>query len=366
MEEDDDGQVRAGAGDALAQMLSADELKAILAEHLTAKSCILYDPATKKILFSRSPFRAMPPASLTKILTAYVTLRQVRDLDECVTVKRNIHIGRGGVKPASGAGDRITVRDLYAAMLYPRTMCRAAEHVCLVPEFAAMNATARRLGVINSNFVNPNGMPDNAHVSTAYDLALLSAAAMRDPVFAEIVGTKRHSISLATTVEKRATKKQAKKLGVKPGALLSCEKTTRSILLKNPRLLGKYAGIRASRPASTNAAGSASPPTTAPRARSHRHRACRRTPRGREPPRLPEGSERLATKPAPRSPRSFRSNRPSAPPFFRPPGDAPAPARPREVLPPRPFYEADPHQHGGNDPEPDPEAFFLPAPAAWA
>ncbi len=259
--EEDDGAVRSGAEGALAQMLTGDELKAILSEHLTAKSCILYDPAAKKILFSRSPFRAMPPASLTKILTAYVTLRQVRDLDETVTVKRDIHIGRGGVKLGLKKGDRITVRDLlYAAMLYSANdACVAlAEHISgSVPEFARlMNATARRVGVINSNFVNPNGMPDPGHVSTAYDLALLSTAAMRDPVFAEIVGTKHHTIRLTTTVEKRATARQAKKLGVKPGALLSREEVTRTIPLKNRhKLLGKYAGIRGIKTGYTLAAG---------------------------------------------------------------------------------------------------------------
>lgn len=254
--------VKAAGDDPAGEAGRLEELKEILAEHLTARSCILYDPATRKILYSRNPFRAMAPASLTKILTALITLDTVQDLDEIVTVKRNIKIGRGGVALGFKKGDRISVRDLlYCAMLYSANdACVAiAEEISgSVEQFAKlMNTYSRSLGVINSNFANPNGMPDDRHYSTAYDLALLSAAAMKNPAFAEIVGTKNRTVHIQTVVEKRVTtKKQAKKLGLKVGTLISSTPATRDIHLKNRhKLLGKYAGIRGIKTGYTLAAG---------------------------------------------------------------------------------------------------------------
>lgn len=259
--DDDDAPVRERAAGSLEATLTAEDLKAILAEHLTAKSCILYDPETRKILYSRSPFQEMAPASLTKILTVLVTLQKVRDLDETVTIKRNIHIGRGGVTIGLRKGDRITVRDLcYASMLHSANdACVAlAEHISgSVEAFAKqMNLAAKRIGVINSRFVNPNGMPDGRHHSTAYDLAVLATEAMRNPLFAKIVGTKTYTVTVHTVKETRATKKTAKKLGVKAGTLLSSEPYAKRVNVKNRhKLLGKYAGIRGIKTGYTLAAG---------------------------------------------------------------------------------------------------------------
>lgn len=259
--EDDDAPVRDRSAGSLESVLTVEDLKAILAEHLTAKSCIIYDPETRKILYSRSPFQEMAPASLTKILTVLVAIQRVRNLDETVTIRRDIHIGRGGVTLGLRKGDRATVRDLcYASMLHSSNdACVAlAEHISgSVEAFAKlMNLTAKRIGVINSHFVNPNGMPDGRHHSTAYDLALVAAEAMRNPTFARIASTQSHTVTVQTVKEVRATRKNAKKLGRKPGELISSEPFTRTVRVKHRhKLLGKYAGIRGIKTGYTIAAG---------------------------------------------------------------------------------------------------------------
>jgi D-alanyl-D-alanine carboxypeptidase (penicillin-binding protein 5/6) len=160
---------------------------------LTARAALVLDHQGR-ILFSRNSDVKLPPASTTKVLTVLTALEYAH-LNEVVKITRhaaNTPPSSLGVKP----GEFFTVRELlYAAMLRSANdACVAlAEHIAGSEEKFAilMNRKARMLGATDSHFVNPHGLPDDRHVSTAQDLALIMNAAMRNPDFVQIASTTR-------------------------------------------------------------------------------------------------------------------------------------------------------------------------------
>ena len=152
-----------------------------------------------RALWSRDAERVLPPASLTKIMTALVFLESGKPLDGVVTVSVRAQRATGsrlGLK----AGERLRAAEALAA-----TLLRSANDACLAlaehvagdkARFAAlMNARARELGLTRTHFTNPCGHDEPGHVSTARDLAVLARAAMAKPVFARIVETVDLSIA---------------------------------------------------------------------------------------------------------------------------------------------------------------------------
>lgn len=235
-----------------------------LEELLTAQSLIVLDEDTGKLVYSRDPFKKMAPASLTKIMTAIVLLDSGKDLDEQVTIRHDIVIRSDGVSLGLKEGDKTTLRDLlYMALLYSANdACVAiAEEVAgSVSGFAKMmNERAKEIGALNSNFVNPNGMPDSRHYSTAYDLAVLSSYAMKNSTFAGIVGTRKHSVKILTHKEvavKTAKKASKTKKKVNEPVEKKIVEITRTINLTNRhKLLGKTDGVRGIKTGYTKAAG---------------------------------------------------------------------------------------------------------------
>ena len=146
-----------------------------------------------RALWSRDAERALPPASLTKIMTALVFLESGKPLDGVVTVSVRAQRA-GGSRLGLKAGERLRAAEALAA-----TLLRSANDACLAlaehvagdkARFAAlMNARARELGLTRTHFTNPCGHDEPGHVSTARDLAVLARAAMAQPVFARIVET---------------------------------------------------------------------------------------------------------------------------------------------------------------------------------
>ncbi|MDQ7794807.1 MAG: D-alanyl-D-alanine carboxypeptidase family protein [bacterium] len=157
---------------------------------LTASSAVLMDWQTGRILFAKEAFRVRPPASLTKVLTALLTLEYGR-LGDAVEISSRAARVPGStlrVRP----GDLVTLEELLQAILLSSAndaAVAAAEHLAgSVEEFARlMNRRARDLGATSSRFANPHGLTQPGHYSTAYDLALLARHALNDPYFARLV-----------------------------------------------------------------------------------------------------------------------------------------------------------------------------------
>jgi len=160
---------------------------------VVGKAAILIDSKSGKILYAKNAHEPLPPASTTKILTGILTLEKA-ELSDMVTAGKNATL----VEPSAiglKEGERISVENhVYAILLKSAndSAIALAEHISgSVSEFAElMNSSARAWGATNSNFTNPNGLPDPNHRSTAHDLAYIAKHAMENPKFREFVSTK--------------------------------------------------------------------------------------------------------------------------------------------------------------------------------
>ncbi len=157
----------------------------------------VFEVGSGRLLFSRFEHAKLAPASTTKILTALIIVEDC-DLDETVEVPK----AGAGIEGSSiylVAGEKLTVRDLlYGLMLRSGNDCAvtlALHHSGSVEKFAEdMNARAELAGAKESSFCNPHGLPDEKHCTTAYDLGLIAVAALRNPVFSEIVSARSWTI----------------------------------------------------------------------------------------------------------------------------------------------------------------------------
>lgn len=164
---------------------------------VSARSAILIEATTGRVLYEKNAYSKMPMASTTKIMTAIVAIENC-DLDETVIVGQNA----SGVEGSSiwlSVGESMSLSDMLFGLMLASGNDAAiaiAEHVGgSVEEFVGMmNKCAADLGAYNTNFVNPNGLPAEGHYTTAYDLALISAHAMSLPYFCEIVKTQYKKI----------------------------------------------------------------------------------------------------------------------------------------------------------------------------
>ncbi len=186
-----------------------------------AKGAALMDVDSGRLLYGKNEHVQLPMASTTKIMTAILAIESGR-LNELVTVSSNAV----KVEPSSiwlVAGEQMSLLHLvYGLMLRSGNdaAIAIAEHLAgSVSAFAElMNAKARELGMVNTNFTNSHGLPDNNHYTTAYDLAMLSAYALRNPQFRAIVSTTRISIADERTGAPRIWYNKNRMLEIYPGA----------------------------------------------------------------------------------------------------------------------------------------------------
>lgn len=165
---------------------------------VSADGVVLMDATTGKILYSKNKDSKYPPASTTKILTALLALENCK-LDEVVTVGKNPPLVIGS-RIYIFEGEKLTIKDLlYALLLQSANDCAQAiaEHISgSVEEFAKlMNKRALELGCKNSNFVNPHGLYDDNHRTSAYDLALILKELLKYPEYKTISTTSMYYIN---------------------------------------------------------------------------------------------------------------------------------------------------------------------------
>lgn len=167
---------------------------------LAAKAYVLYDYNSRQIIVSQHGNAQMAPASLTKLMTAYLAFDALEH--DTLSLKQNLTVPQAAVRNTPGesrmlltAGQSVTVDDLLHGLIVQSGNDAA---ITLALNIAGseigfvdmMNKEARRLGMSNTHFTNPAGLPDPQHYSSAADLALLSAAIVRDypqyyPMFAQ-------------------------------------------------------------------------------------------------------------------------------------------------------------------------------------
>ena len=160
---------------------------------ISAKSAVLMDCATGRLLYEKNSEQKSLIASTTKIMTAILVCERTNVLDRVKIPKEAV--GIEGSSLYLREGEILTIQELlYGMMLHSGNDAAVALAIYCggtVEGFAQMmNDKARSIGMTNSHFENPHGLDSENHYSTAHDLAILSRYAMQNPIFAEIVSTK--------------------------------------------------------------------------------------------------------------------------------------------------------------------------------
>lgn len=176
-----------------AALLAAVPLFAIRADALSAEKAILLDAQTGRVIFEKQADSRALIASTTKIMTALIVCEQCNVLDRVRIPKEAV--GIEGSSMYLQEGEVLTIQELlYGLMLHSGNDAAVALAIYCggtVEGFSQlMNDKARQLGMTDSHFENPNGLDSPGHYSTARDMAILSAYAMRNPIFAQTVSTK--------------------------------------------------------------------------------------------------------------------------------------------------------------------------------
>jgi D-alanyl-D-alanine carboxypeptidase len=150
---------------------------------------------TGAVLYAKNIHKQQYPASTTKILTTLIASEQC-SLDEVVTFSHDAVFGipRDSNHIAMDVGDTLTMEQCLDAILIRsanEVSYAVAEHIGgSWDEFATlMNNRAKELGCVNSNFVNPNGLPDENHYTCAYDLAMIGRAFFANEMLCDITTT---------------------------------------------------------------------------------------------------------------------------------------------------------------------------------
>lgn len=169
-------------------------------ERATSAECMAtLEVGSNRLLYAKNAFRRRPMASTAKILTAIAAIENYPDLNKKVKIPRKA-VGVEGSSLYLKEGEEISVKDLlYGLMLRSGNDCAVALAITVsgdVDKFAAlMNETARKAGANSSNFVNPHGLHDDEHYTTAYDLALIASYALKNETFSEIASAKSYTVT---------------------------------------------------------------------------------------------------------------------------------------------------------------------------
>lgn len=166
-----------------------------LEENLSSEAVLIMESSTGKVIYEKNGYEKKYPASTTKILTAILAIEHC-NLNETATASEfAINSIPSGYSTANiQIGETLSVKDLlYALMLQSANESAVilAEHISGSQEAFAdlMNEKAKEIGCENSHFVNPNGIHNENHYTTAHDLALIANYSMQNETFRDIVKT---------------------------------------------------------------------------------------------------------------------------------------------------------------------------------
>jgi len=162
---------------------------------ISAGQAVLIDGNTGKVLYEKAADEKAYPASTTKIMTALITLETLEKYDSPVEQKVTVPEAAEGVEGSSiylKAGEKISIEDLlYGLMLVSGNDAAVALAEIIGGDEETfvdmMNEKAKELGCDNTHFVNPNGLFDEEHYTTARDMAVIAYEAMKNETFRKIV-----------------------------------------------------------------------------------------------------------------------------------------------------------------------------------
>lgn len=190
---------------------------------ISARSAVVMNAANGRFVFTKDENTRRPMASTTKIMTALLTLEAAQKNNRIITITDEMVRVEGssmGLRP----GDRLSLKSLAAGML-SISGNDAANSAAIaiggsIPGFAdLMNKRAKELNLTQTHFVTPSGLDDENHYTTAHDLALLTAAAMKNKDFAEIAGRQVISVPFENPQQTRRYTNHNKLLSMYSGCI---------------------------------------------------------------------------------------------------------------------------------------------------
>ncbi len=164
---------------------------------ISAEAAILIDASSEEILYARNATKPMYPASTTKLMTALLTIENssLKDIVDFPFAATNIPSGSSHI--GMRRGEQMVLNECLYGLLLPSANEVAnalALHVSgdIDAFVSLMNVRANQLGMVNTFFMNPNGLHEEGHYTCAYDLALLMKACAGNSIFTEISGTQSY------------------------------------------------------------------------------------------------------------------------------------------------------------------------------
>ena len=173
-----------------------------------SNNCLLMEQSTGAILYGKNIYDKVYPASTTKIMTDILALEKCNLTDIATASHNAVYSVPVGYSHANiQEGEELTIEQLLNVLLIPSANDAAfilAEHIAgSVDAFSdMMNGKAKEIGCLNTNFVNPNGIHNENHYSTAYDMALIGKYAMKFDVFRQIVAKTSCSLPITNKYDK--------------------------------------------------------------------------------------------------------------------------------------------------------------------
>jgi D-alanyl-D-alanine carboxypeptidase len=176
-----------------------NEIISINSFSIEAEAAVLIDAQSGKVLYSKNMDKRLEPASITKILTAYIGAERL-SLDDVVVASDTAidEVPRYASHIAIDYDEELVIKDLLYAVMLPSANDAAnviAEAVSNdLDSFAVlMNQYVSSLGLENTNFVNANGLPDDNHYTSAYDMAMITRMAIQNEIFTQIYSTRSYT-----------------------------------------------------------------------------------------------------------------------------------------------------------------------------
>ena len=159
-----------------------------------AEAGVLCDISNSKVLFSRNCFNKMEPASTTKIMTAYLALKYSKLTDEVTVGEEVLGLDKASSMAGLKVGDKLTMEQLLYGLMLASGNDAAnviAKHVSgdISSFVELMNKEAVDLAAVDTHFMNPHGLPDENHYTSAYDLYLIINAALKFDEFSKIASS---------------------------------------------------------------------------------------------------------------------------------------------------------------------------------
>ncbi len=167
---------------------------------INSEAAVVMELSTGTVLYEKNATKAEYPASITKIMTSLLAV-EICSMDEVFTFSDTAVYGNGTNSSSIGmnVGEKLSMENcMYGMMLASANEVAKAigEHISgdLDSFVDLMNKRAKELGAVNTHFANPNGLYDENHYTCAYDMALIAAAAAKNPTFRKVAGTRVYVI----------------------------------------------------------------------------------------------------------------------------------------------------------------------------